>query len=130
MNSKFGDCCNCPALVDGRYFTEYRDRDALQFNIMKENNITNSNQFRDYLINNGTNLMGSTLAMLETNYKCNYNIQNSTPTLPIDTGKFLDGNIIPDLTKNIGEFPSATASPSANVMPDMSSMTVSSNGNQ
>ena len=32
MNSKFGECCNCPALVDGRFFTEYRDRDALQFN--------------------------------------------------------------------------------------------------
>ena len=59
MNSKFGECCNCPALVDGRFFTEYRDRDALQFNLMKDNNLTNSNAFRNYLIANGTSLMSN-----------------------------------------------------------------------
>jgi len=104
MNSKFGECCNCPALVDGRYFTEYRDRDALQFDLMKNNNLTNSNQFRDYLINNGTNLMSSTIQMLETNYKCNYNNKNPTPSAPVDTSRFIDGNVLPDLTDNAGIF--------------------------
>ena len=67
MNSKFGECCNCPALESGRFFTEYRDRDALQFNIMKANNLTNSNQFRDYLIKNGTTIMASNTKVLEDN---------------------------------------------------------------
>ena len=104
MNSKFGECCNCPALVDGRYFTEYRDRDALQFNIMKDNNITNSNDFRNYLIANGTKLMANNTNVLETNYKCNYNLNNPTPTTSIQNGKFLDEKPQEDLADNKGVF--------------------------
>jgi len=104
MNSKFGDCCNCPAIEDGRFFTEYRDRDALQFNIMKTNNITNSNQFREFLIKNGTAIMASNTKTLEDNYKCNYNKKEETPTVPINTGKFLNGQVQTELNDNTGVF--------------------------
>ena len=92
MNSKFGDCCNCPALVDGRFFTEFRDRDYLQFNLMKQNNITNSNDFRNYLISNGANLIASNISNIETNYKCNYNKPRDQTTLAIDTSKYVSGS--------------------------------------
>lgn len=104
MNSKFGECCNCPALESGRFFTEYRDRDALQFNIMKANNLTNSNQFRDYLIKNGTTIMASNTKVLEDSYKCNYNNKIPTTTAPIDTGKFLNGQVQTELSDNTGVF--------------------------
>lgn len=104
MNSKFGECCNCPVLEDGRFFTEYRDRDALQFNIMKANNITNSNQFRDYLIKNGTTIMAANTKVLEDNYKCNYNNKITNTTLPVDTGKFINGQVQVDLRDNTGVF--------------------------
>ena len=97
MNSKFGECCNCPALIDGRYFTNYQDRDALQFDIMKENNISNSNAFRNYLIANGTTIMSGNTQMLEKNYKCNYNNKMETPVTSIDSSKFIDGKYSEDL---------------------------------
>ena len=106
MNSKFGDCCNCPALIDARFFTEYRDRDELQFNIMKTNNITNSNDFRNYLIANGTNLIASNTKVLEDNYKCNYDkansVNNSTPSSSINAGKYINGQVLSELNDNNG----------------------------
>jgi len=104
MNSKFGECCNCPALVDGRFFTEYRDRDALQFNLMKTNNLTNSNAFRNFLIANGTNLMNNNLQTLETSYKCNYQTNPATVSAPIDISKFINGQPLEDLNDNKGLF--------------------------
>ena len=104
MNSKFGECCNCPVLEDGRFFTEYRDRDALQFNIMKSNNLTNSNQFREFLIKNGTTLMANNTKVLEDSYKCNYNNKIPVTTSPIDAGRYLNGVIQTELTDNRGVF--------------------------
>jgi hypothetical protein len=104
MNSKFGECCNCPALVDGRFFTEYRDRDALQFNIMKDNNLTNSNAFRNFLITNGTSVMSNNTKDLETKYKCNYNIQNPVPVTSIQNGKFINEIPLVDAADNIAPF--------------------------
>jgi len=89
MNSKFGDCCNCPALVDGRFFTEFRDRDYLQFNLMKENNITNSNDFRKFLISNASSLISSNIGNIEASHKCKYNKPTDEQTIPIDSSKFL-----------------------------------------
>jgi hypothetical protein len=97
MNSKFGDCCNCPALVDGRFFTEFRDRDYLQFNLMKQNNITNSNDFRNFLISNANNLISSNIGNIETNYKCNYNKPTDQSTMSADTSKYLT---VPDFLKS------------------------------
>lgn len=104
MNSKFGECCNCPALVDGRFFTEYRDRDALQFNIMKDYNLTNSNTFRNFLITSGTTVMANVTKDLETKYKCNYNNQNPVPTMSIQNGGFIDESPIRHPSDNIAPF--------------------------
>jgi hypothetical protein len=104
MNSKFGECCNCPALVDGRFFTEYRDRDALQFNLMKDNNLTNSNAFRNYLIANGTSLMSNNTKDLETKYKCNYNIQNPTPVISIQNAGFINETPMENLKETNAPF--------------------------
>ena len=104
MNSKFGDCCNCPALVDGRYFTEYADRDTLQFNIMKNNNLTNSNQFRNFLITNGANLISSNISTLETNYKCKYEKPNDQTTIDVNSAKYLT-TVLDEPTLNLAPFP-------------------------
>ena len=112
MNSKFGDCCNCPALVDGRFFTEFRDRDALQFNIMKQNNITNNNEFRNYLISNGANMISSNIKNLENNYKCNYNSPNPNFLLPIDTGRNVYMEATPSSTEVNGYYDSKNMSES------------------
>ena len=108
MNSKFGDCCNCPALVDGRFFTEYADRDTLQFNIMKNNNLNNSNEFRNYLITNGTNVINTNISSLETNYKCKYEKPNNQTNIEINTGKYLN-TLLDDPIQNTAPFPDSVS---------------------
>ena len=89
MNNKFGDCCDCPALVDGRFFTEYRDRDGLQFDLMKKNNITDSLVFRKYLIENASSLIDSNIKSIEKTHKCNYNKPVDSPSAPINTSYYV-----------------------------------------
>ena len=108
MNSKFGECCNCPALVDGRFFTNWRDRDDLQYNIMKQNNLSNSNQFRDYLITNAANIISSNIKDIEKNYKCNYNTPANQTVIGADNGGNLNGN---DNSDVFASFSPATAPP-------------------
>ena len=91
MNNKFGDCCNCPALVDGRFFTRYDDRIELNLELMKKNNMTDSLVLRKYLIDNATNLIDSNIKTVETSYKCNYNKPVDQTTVPINTGYFVNG---------------------------------------
>jgi len=91
MNNKFGDCCNCPALVDGRFFTRYDDRIELDLELMKKNNITDSLVFRKYLIDNASNLIDSNISTIETNYKCNYNKPVDQPVAPINSGYYVSG---------------------------------------
>lgn len=115
MNSKFGECCNCPALVDGRFFTNFRDRDDLQYNIMKQNNLSNSNQFRDYLIANANNIISSNIKDIEKNYKCNYNTPANQTVIGADNGGNLNGNDNSDVFASFlpAVKPSVAASPSA-----------------
>ncbi len=91
MNNKFGDCCNCPALIDGRYFTRYDDRINLNLELMKKNNITDSLVLRKYLIENGSNLINSNITNIETNYKCNYNKPVEPPSSSISYGYYVSG---------------------------------------
>ena len=74
MNNNFGDCCNCPALVDGRFFTRFDDRIQLDLELMRKNNITDSLTFRKFLIDNGANLIDSNIKhfLVSKFYKCNY----------------------------------------------------------
>jgi len=91
MNNKFGDCCNCPALVDGRFFTRYDDRIELDLEIMKNNNITDSLALRKFLIENGSNLINSNIKNIETSHKCNYNKPVDQQVAPINTSYFVSG---------------------------------------
>ena len=116
MNSKFGECCNCPALVDGRFFTNFRDRDDLQYNIMKENKLANSNQFRDYLIANASNIISSNIKDIEKNYKCNYNKPASQTLISADNGGYINGPLN-DPTDNKGSFASSDPTVSASLAP-------------
>ncbi len=93
MNNKFGECCNCPALVDGRYFTEYRDRDVLQYALMQKNNLKNSNEFRKFLIENGAKVINDNIKNIETNYKCNYNKSSESKLMPMDNSGFINGDL-------------------------------------
>ena len=108
MNSKFGECCNCPALVDGRFFTNFRDRDDLQYNIMKQNNLSNSNQFRDYLISNASNIISSNIKDIEKNYKCNYNTPTNQTVISADNGGYVNGPLN-DPSDNKGVFGASVA---------------------
>jgi len=116
MNSKFGECCNCPALVDGRFFTNFRDRDDLQYNIMKENKLANSNQFRDYLIANASNIISSNIKDIEKNYKCNYNTPTTRTLISADNGGYINGPLN-DPTDNKGSFASSDPTVSASLAP-------------
>lgn len=89
MNNKFGDCCNCPALVDGRFFTRYDDRIELDLELMKKNNITDSLAFRKYLIDNGATLIESNIKNIEKTHKCNYNKKEESPVAPINTSYYI-----------------------------------------
>ena len=93
MNNKFGDCCNCPALEDGRFFTRYDDRIELNLELMKKNNIKDSLVLRKYLIDNAEDIMTSNIKNIETTSKCNYNKPINAPAVPIDSGYYINGAI-------------------------------------
>jgi len=103
MNNKFGDCCNCPALIDGRYFTRYDDRINLNLELMKKNNITDSLVLRKYLIENGSNIINSNITNIETNYKCNYNKPSELPSSSISYGYYVSGPLS-DPTETLAPF--------------------------
>lgn len=67
MNNLFGDY-NCPAFMDsdgGRLITDYKHSKYTNFNIMKMNNLSNNNQLREYLQNNGKEMMDIENKLLE-----------------------------------------------------------------
>jgi len=103
MNNKFGDCCNCPALVDGRFFTRYDDRIGLNIELMKKNTITDSLALRKYLIDNGANMIDSNIKNIEKNHKCNYNKKEETPVAPINTSYYI-GAAFNDPTLKLAPF--------------------------
>lgn len=105
MNNKFGECCNCPALVDGRFLTRYDDRIELDLEIMKKNNITDSLALRKFLIENGANMIDSNIKSIEKSHKCNYNKKQDTPIAPINTSHYI-GNAFNDPTLSLAPFDS------------------------
>jgi len=116
MNNKFGDCCNCPALVDGRFFTRYDDRIEIDLEIMKKNNITDSLALRKYLIENGSKIIDSNIKNIETSHKCNYNKPVDQPTAPINTGYYVSGPYS-DPTETLAPFDSLSNSLIGNAVP-------------
>ncbi|NDH69032.1 MAG: hypothetical protein EBY22_14235, partial [Gammaproteobacteria bacterium] len=89
MNNKFGECCDCPALIDGRFFTRYDDRIELDLELMKKNNITDSLTFRKFLIDNGASLIDSNIKNIEKTHKCKYNKKEESPIAPINTSQYI-----------------------------------------
>lgn len=105
MNNKFGECCNCPALVDGRFFTRYDDRIEIDIELMKKNNISDSLAFRKFLIDNGSSLIDSNIKDIEKTHKCNYNNKQETPVAPINNGYYI-GAPFNDPSENLAPFDS------------------------
>jgi len=93
MNNKFGECCNCPALVDGRFFTRYDDRIEIDLELMKKNNISDSLTLRKYLIDNASKLIDSNIKSIESVYKCNYNKPVDQPATSINNGYYVSGSL-------------------------------------
>jgi hypothetical protein len=89
MNNKFGECCNCPALVDGRFLTRFDDRIGLNIEIMKKNNMNDSLTLRKYLIDNGASIIDSNIKNIEKTHKCNYNKKEESPVAPINTSYYI-----------------------------------------
>lgn len=118
MNNKFGDCCNCPAMVDGRFFTRYDDRIELDIEIMKKNNISDSLALRKYLIDNGSKVIDSNIKNLESSHKCKYDKPLNQPAVPINSGYYISGPLS-DPTLTLAPFDSLNDnnSPSAGVVP-------------
>lgn len=125
MNNKFGDCCNCPALVDGRFFTRYDDRVELNLELMKKNNITDSLAYRKYLIDNASNLIGSNIKTIETSYKCNYNKPTEQSSAPINTSYYVNGPVS-DPSETLAPFNANNNSPSVFKVP-MTNVDVTAN---
>jgi hypothetical protein len=117
MNNKFGDCCNCPAIVDGRFLTRYDDRIELNLEIMKKNNITDSLVLRKYLIENASNLIDSNISNLETTHKCKYTKPVDQPAASINSGYYISGPLS-DPTETLAPFDSlSNNSPSSGLVP-------------
>jgi hypothetical protein len=77
LNSKFGKCCKCPALMDDdRLFRSYVSTRIYEDNNMKKLKLLDSHSYRNNLQNNGVKYM--TLVNNEyENYKCTNNKKNS-----------------------------------------------------
>ena len=71
LDNKFGTCCKCPALMqDGRNFASYIPRRDYNATLMKEFKVSNSNEYRSFLQENGKSIINSVHKNLEDNYKC------------------------------------------------------------
>ena len=71
LNNKFGECCSCPALIsDGRLFTSYVPRKDLNIQLMKQVKVTNNNDYKDFLQNNGEQIILSIQSTLDSSLKC------------------------------------------------------------
>lgn len=72
-DNKFGECCNCPALMsDGRFITNYISTPKLVANLKEMNNITDENEFRLFLQKNATNLISKQKEFLLKNKACDF----------------------------------------------------------
>jgi hypothetical protein len=71
LNNKFGECCSCPALIsDGRLFTSYVPRKDFNNQLMKQIKVTNNNDYREFLQNNGDKIIASIQETLDSSIKC------------------------------------------------------------
>jgi hypothetical protein len=71
LNNKFGECCSCPALIsDGRLFTSYVPRKDFNNQLMKQIKVTNNNDYREFLQNNGDTIIASIQETLDSSIKC------------------------------------------------------------
>lgn len=72
-DNKFGECCNCPALMsDGRFVTNYISTSKLVANLKEMNNITDENEFRLFLQKNSLNLINKQKNFLLQNKMCDF----------------------------------------------------------
>lgn len=70
MNSKFGQCCSCPALNDGRFLTSYVSHRDYNASIMREINVNNSHEYREALQSHGRDVLSAVIAENEKRYTC------------------------------------------------------------
>ena len=70
MNNKFGLCCSCPALNDGRFLTSYIPRREYNASVMKEIGANDSHAYRETLQKNGEEVMKVIVAETEKRFKC------------------------------------------------------------
>jgi len=71
IDNKFGECCKCPALMqDGRIYTSYAPRRDYNASLMKEFKVSNSNEYRHFLQNNGKSIINSLHHNFEDSFRC------------------------------------------------------------
>lgn len=94
LNNKFGNCCNCPGLMeDGRIYTSYVPRKDLNYSLMAEVQAGNNNQYKDILQARAGDILSAVKTTLETNYRCASNAkgdQMNTFYQVTDINKFFD----------------------------------------
>lgn len=97
LNNKFGECCNCPALMDdSRLFTSYvprRDYNAL---LMKDTQLTNSIDYKNMLQQNGAEIIASIQRNLNTNFRCTTTGNNQFYVVP-DVNAYFDNLLFAEL---------------------------------
>jgi len=101
LNNKFGECCKCPVkIADGRLYSTYVPRRDYNATIMKELKVTNSNEYRTILQDQGQVILDAVQQNLDTNYKCTDNGTNlfyqST-----DIHKFFNDQLKDELNKPV-----------------------------
>jgi hypothetical protein len=85
LNNKFGECCGCPALVNGdRLFNNYVSSRLRNDQIRKTLNLPDSHSYRLVLQSSGQNFVGEEIKRIEK-VRCKSNDKNK---FYIDSSKY------------------------------------------
>ena len=103
QNNKFGVCCKCPALNDGRFLTNYVPRRDYNYTVMNQVNASNSNEYRAILQEQGENLLNVIEKTLNDNFVCK-NTDNNIFYKDINYNKFFNDQLQSELNKKVDTY--------------------------
>jgi hypothetical protein len=97
LNNKFGNCCNCPALMsDGRLFTSYVPHKEYNSRLMKELGVSNSIEYKTVLQNNGETINKDIIDKLTAGTICKNNGTNKFYQ-QVNINEYFDNNFLEKL---------------------------------
>ncbi len=100
LNNKFGECCKCPALNDGRMFTSYVPRKDYNNYLMHQLNVNDNNEYRVTMQSGKTKLVSKEIYNnFNNNYRCADNGSNVFYKRLDNIDKFFEDRLRAELNK-------------------------------